>query len=93
MLVVDFGQLQAAIDHMAAFGRDVTECLEDTGRTVAALRKSWHGSGSDAQAQSQQHWQDGAEQMKAALSTLQKIAETAHKNYKDAVDKNEKMWG
>ena len=53
---------------------------------MAALRKSWLGSGSEAQAPSQQHWQDGAEQMKAALSTLQKIAETAHKNYKDAVD-------
>jgi len=31
--------------------------------------------------------------MKAALSQLQKIAETARKNYADAVDKNGQMWG
>jgi WXG100 family type VII secretion target len=92
MLVVDFSQLQGAIDHMAAFGREVAECLEDVERTMAALRATWHGSGSDAQAQAQQQWEDGAEQMKAALSQLQKIAETARKNYTDAVDKNGQMW-
>jgi WXG100 family type VII secretion target len=93
MLVVDFSQLQGAIDHMATFGREVAECLEDVERTMAALRATWHGSGSDAQAQAQQQWEDGAEQMKAALSQLQKIAETARKNYTDAVDKNGQMWG
>lgn len=91
-LVVDFDQLQGAIDHMADFGRDVTEILEDIDQAMAALRANWDGSGSDAQAQSQQKWEDGAEQMKAALATMQKIAEGAHKNYTDAVDKNGKMW-
>jgi len=92
MLVVDFEQLQAAIHHMEAFGREVTECLEGIDQTMATLRSSWHGSGSDAQAQAQQQWEDGAEQMKTALSELQKIAETARKNYADAVDKNGRMW-
>lgn len=92
MLVVDFGQLQSAVDHMAAFGRDVGECLEEVDRTMAVLRSTWHGDGSDAQAKAQQQWQDGAEQMKSALSTLQQIAQTAHKNYKDAVDNNGRMW-
>jgi ESAT-6 family protein len=92
MLVVDFPQLQAAIGHMANFGREVTECLEDIDQTMAALRASWHGSGSDAQAQAQQQWEDGAEQMKTALSQLQTIAETARKNYQNAVDKNGQMW-
>jgi WXG100 family type VII secretion target len=92
MLVVDFLQLQAAIDHIANFGREVTECLEDIDQTMATLRASWHGSGSDAQAQAEQQWEDGAEQMKTALSQLQKIAETARKNYADAVDKNGQMW-
>lgn len=92
MLVVDFPQLQGAIDHMAEFDREVAECLADVEHTMAALRAVWHGSGSDAQAQAQQQWEDGAEQMKAALSQLQKIAETARKNYADAVDKNGQMW-
>lgn len=51
MLVLDFSALQSGIEHMAAFGRDVTECLEDIDQTMAVLRETWHGDGSDAQAQ------------------------------------------
>jgi WXG100 family type VII secretion target len=92
-LVVDFPKLQAAIDHMAAFKRDVTATLETIDQTMVHLHSSWHGSGSDAQAQAQRQWEDGAEQMQTALSKLQDIAEAAQKNYKDAVDKNGQMWG
>jgi len=91
-LVVDFPQLQGAIDHMAQFGRDVTEVLEEIEQAMTALRANWAGSGSDAQDQSQRQWNDGADQMKTALEQLRKIAEAAHKNYTDAVDKNGKMW-
>jgi WXG100 family type VII secretion target len=93
MLVVDFSQLQGAIDHMAQFQREVAGCLEDVEHTQAALHGSWHGSGSDAQAQAQQQWEDGAEQMKAALEQLRKIVDTARTNYIDAVAKNGQMWG
>lgn len=92
-LVVDFSRLQAAIDHMREFERDVAEVLEDIDRTMVALRATWHGEASDAQAQSQQQWEDGAEQMSKALSQLQKIADTARKNYAEAVAKNGEMWG
>jgi len=92
MLVVDFAALQAAIDHMASFGHDVSECLEDVDRAMAALRATWHGDASDSQAQAQQQWEDGAEQMQTALKQLQTIAQQAHKNYSDAVSKNKEMW-
>ncbi|WP_286149236.1 WXG100 family type VII secretion target [Mycobacterium sp. IS-1496] len=91
-LVVDFSKLQAAIDHMREFHRDVVETLEDVDRTMAALRATWHGEASEAQAQSQQQWEDGAEQMNKALAQLQTIADTARKNYLDAVAKNGQMW-
>ncbi len=91
-LVVDFAALRAAISHMEEFGREVTECLDDIDQTMAALRASWHGDGSDAQAQAQQQWETGAEQMKEALGALHKVADTAHKNYSDAVSKNGQMW-
>jgi WXG100 family type VII secretion target len=93
MLVVDFAQLQAAIDHMAKFGQEVTEILDDVDAAMAALRSTWHGEASDQQAQAQQQWDDGAEQMKAALEQLKTIAEAARKNYSDAVSKNGQMWG
>lgn len=91
-LLVDFPQLRAAIDHMERFGRDVTEVLEEIDRAVAALRNNWEGSASDAQAQAQQMWEDGADQMKTALEQLRNVADTAHKNYTDAVNKNREMW-
>ena len=69
-----------------------TEILADVEHTVAALRGSWQGEGSDAQAQAQKQWDDGAEQMQQALSALQKVADAAHKNYTDAVTKNGQMW-
>lgn len=92
MLVVDFQKLQSAIDHMAEFGRTVTETLEDVEQAMTTLRATWHGSGSDAQAQSQQQWNEGAEQMKTALEQLQKVVTAAQKNYADAVTKNGAMW-
>ena len=92
MLVVDFAALQAAIDHMARFGHDVTESLEDVDRAMAGLRATWHGDASESQAQAQQQWDDGAEQMNTALKQLQTIAQQAHKNYSDAVSKNKEMW-
>jgi uncharacterized protein YukE len=48
MLVVDFAQLQAAIDHMGRFELQVTECLDDIDHTMAALRATWHGDASDS---------------------------------------------
>ena len=93
MLVVDLEKLQAAIDHMAKFGQEVTECLDDTDHTMATLRSTWHGDGSESQAQAQRQWDDGANQMKSALEQLKKIAEGAHENYSDAISKNGQMWG
>jgi WXG100 family type VII secretion target len=92
MLVVDLAQLQAAINHMASFEVHVTESLEDIEHTMAALRATWHGDASESQAQAQQQWETGAEQMRAALTQLKTIAQAAHTNYSDAVSKNGQMW-
>ncbi|MCH9730021.1 MAG: WXG100 family type VII secretion target [Actinomycetia bacterium] len=92
LLVVDFDALRSAVEHMGEFDQRVKECLDDVGHTMANLRASWHGGGSDAQAQAQQMWEDGADQMKEALSALQKIADQAHENYAAAVAKNGEMW-
>jgi len=91
-LVVDFPQLQGAIDHMAQFGREVEEVLAEIDQAMAALRANWEGEASETQAESQRLWDEGADQMKASLEQLRKVAENAHKNYTDAVDKNGKMW-
>lgn len=93
MLVVDLAKLQAAVNRMKGFEKDVESCLEEVDRTMASLRASWHGDASDSQAQSQARWDEGAEQMKNALAQLQKIGQQAHTNYSDAAKKNIEMWG
>jgi WXG100 family type VII secretion target len=60
---------------------------------MAALRATWHGDASDSQAQAQQDWKKGAEQMTTALTQLRTILEQASTNYRDAVTKNGQMWG
>jgi WXG100 family type VII secretion target len=92
-LVVDFAQMLAAIDRMQKFEKDVTEVLSDVDQAMATLRATWHGDASDQQAQAQQQWGTGAEQMKTSLDQLKKIAQAAEKNYTDAVKKNGEMWG
>ncbi|MBB5165773.1 WXG100 family type VII secretion target [Mycobacterium sp. AZCC_0083] len=92
-LVVDFAQMLAAIDRMQKFEKDVTEVLSDVDHAMATLRATWHGDASDQQAQAQQQWDTGAEQMKTSLDQLKKIAQAAEKNYTDAVKKNGEMWG
>jgi WXG100 family type VII secretion target len=92
-LVVDFAQMLAAIDRMQKFEKDVTEVLSDVDQAMATLRATWHGQASDQQAQAQQQWDTGAEQMKKSLEQLKTIAQAARKNYADAVSKNGQMWG
>jgi len=92
-LVVDFAQMLAAIDRMAKFEADVKEVLSDVDQAMATLRATWHGEASDQQAQAQQQWDTGAEQMNTSLDQLKKIAQAAEKNYTDAVKKNGEMWG
>ena len=92
-LVVDFAQMLAAIDRMQKFEKDVTEVLSDVDQAMATLRATWHGQASDQQAQAQQQWDTGAEQMNTSLDQLKKIAKAAEKNYTDAVKKNGEMWG
>ena len=93
MLLVEFEQLQAAIDHMARFKQEVAEVLDDVDAAMAALRSTWHGEASDSQAQAQEQWDTGAEQMNTALEQLRAIAAKSHANYSDAVAKNGQMWG
>lgn len=93
MLVADLGQMEAAIDHMARFHGEVKDVLADVDRAMVALRATWHGEGSDSQAQAQAQWEEGADQMQLALEQLHQIADQARTNYADAVSKNLEMWG
>ncbi|MCX8562578.1 WXG100 family type VII secretion target [Mycolicibacterium mucogenicum] len=93
MFVVDPDQLTHAADDVEAFHNKVKSVLEEVERTMTTLRASWHGEASDAQAQAQQQWKTGAEQMDQSLQALKKVLTAAQKNYSDAVKNNGQMWG
>lgn len=92
MFAVDPDQLTEAGDQVEAFHNKVKSILEDVEGIMTSLRASWHGEASDAQAQAQQQWKAGAEQMDQSLQALKKVLTAAQKNYSDAVQKNAQMW-
>ncbi|SHU92859.1 WXG100 family type VII secretion target [Mycobacteroides abscessus subsp. abscessus] len=92
MLVVDFAAMAGAITHLEQFGRSVQEVLEDVDQAMAVLHATWHGEASDAQAQFQQQWEDGARLMNEQLTKLKDVLAGAKKNYTDAASRNGEMW-
>lgn len=92
MLVVDFAAMEGAITHMEQFGKSVKEVLEDVDQAMAVLHATWHGEASDAQAQFQQQWEDGARLMNEQLTKLKAVLDGAKKNYNSAVTQNGEMW-
>lgn len=92
MLVVDFAAMEGAITHLEQFGKSVQEVLEDVDQAMAVLHATWHGEASDAQAQFQQQWEDGARLMNEQLTKLKDVLAGAKKNYTSAVTQNGEMW-
>ena len=92
VLVVDFAAMEGAITHMEQFGKSVQEVLEDVDQAMATLRATWHGEASDAQAQFQQQWEDGARLMNEQLTKLKDVLAGAKKNYNGAATQNGEMW-
>ncbi|MGX9673902.1 WXG100 family type VII secretion target [Mycobacterium sp. HM-7] len=92
MLVVDFAAMEGAITHLEQFGKTVQEVLEDVDQAMAVLHATWHGEASDAQAQFQLQWEDGARLMNEQLTKLKDVLAGAKKNYNSAVAQNGEMW-
>ncbi|OZD05115.1 hypothetical protein CH275_12145 [Rhodococcus sp. 06-235-1A] len=56
---IDLQQLDLAIASMATFAADTAAILTDVSHSVAALRISWTGEGSDAYRDAQERWHCG----------------------------------
>lgn len=89
---VDLEALLAAVDQMSHFDGQLEQSLARAKASVESLGLSWHGDAADAQQAAQTQWNDGADELRAALGQLRDIAERAHANYSGAVDVNNRMW-
>jgi WXG100 family type VII secretion target len=89
---VDVQALLAGVDQMSAFHQQLEQSLATVRASVAALGLSWQGDAAVAQDAAQQQWNQGAEELRAALGQLRDIAEQAHENYSNAVATNTRMW-
>lgn len=89
---IDLQQLDLAIASMTTFAADTAAILTDVSNSVAALRITWTGEGSDAYRDAQERWHRGAQEMTDNADELREVAQRAHTNYSNAVDANTSMW-
>jgi WXG100 family type VII secretion target len=89
---VDLEALNAAIDQMSQFEKQLDQSLGRAKAAVQSLGLSWHGDAASAQQAAQEQWNNGVEELRAALGQLRDIAEQAHGNYSGAVANNFRMW-
>ena len=89
---VDLESLLAAVDRMSQFDGQLEQSLARAKSSVESLGLSWQGDAANAQQTAQTQWNDGADELRAALGQLRDIAERAHANYSGAADVNNRMW-
>lgn len=89
---VDPEVLAAVTDRMNEFERRLEAKLEQLTAHEQALGSSWDGTAGQAQAAAQQSWENGAQEMRQALSDLRRITTGASENYHGAMRTNLGNW-
>ncbi len=84
--------LAELVERMAAFGTHAVAAEDEIDSRITRLHATWQGEAASLQAEAHRRWRAGAEQMRAALTTLRSIASTADQNYTSAMRANQQMW-
>ncbi len=90
--MVDLDKLDESITDMAKFDGQVQKHLDSLDTVVAKLHGTWHGDAANAQNDAHTKWTEGATGMRTALGEMKAAAETAHTNYTNAINANQKTW-
>jgi WXG100 family type VII secretion target len=77
----------------ADFDRHLEDALEQADARVNRLHANWSGAAAAAHRAAHDEWKHGAEEMRAALAVMRRIAKTTHANYTGAASANSSMWG
>ena len=85
-------QLSDVVDQIGRFDTHLEEALERADARVSRLHATWTGAAAEAHQAAHDQWKRGAEEMRAALAVMRRIALTAHGNYIAAAAANTLMW-
>jgi WXG100 family type VII secretion target len=88
---VELEELLAFVDKLQAFETKAEAIASRVDGQIAALHTTWAGTAADAHRTSHDEWMAAATQMREALADLKEAADTAHRNYTDAVKTNLEM--
>lgn len=89
---VDLAQLADVIDRLDRFDQYLERAVEQAEQRVNRLHGSWTGEAAAAHLAAYREWQRGAAEMRAGLATMRSITSTAHVNYTNGVNTNQRMW-
>lgn len=88
---VDLAELLAFVDQLERFEARAEALAGRVDGQVADLHTTWEGAASQAHRASHDEWMAACTQMRDAAADLKTAANTAHRNYTDAVRANLEM--
>ncbi|MEW2478644.1 WXG100 family type VII secretion target [Mycobacterium sp. NPDC049093] len=89
---VDLPALVDLMGQMERFDQKVASVCENTNESVTALHVSWEGEAAGQHLQAHDLWEQGTQQMTAALRQLRSDVAAAHRNYDRAFEAGRAMW-
>jgi WXG100 family type VII secretion target len=85
-------QLADIVEQISRFDQHLESALADVDAEVNRLHANWTGTAADEHRAAHEKWKRGTDEMRAALATMRRIAQTACENYTDAATANASMW-
>ncbi|MGC4962708.1 WXG100 family type VII secretion target [Gordonia sp. DT101] len=89
---VSLDDLVGLTDKIKAFDKRVSDAVQDIDTTVSNLHLDWRGLGAESHDAAVKKWYAEVHQMQEGLSRVQDVVDTAHENYRKAVQANLEMW-
>lgn len=88
----DLDAMDDVVLRLRATSAELEEMASRLDLRIAVLHEQWDGSAAAAHLAAQAHWSEGFADMRAALSDMRSVADTARDNYVRAAETNLTMW-
>jgi WXG100 family type VII secretion target len=85
---VDLEQLATFAEKLAAFNARAEQLAAALDAAVEAMRGDWLGIAADTHAEYHRLWSAADTQMRESVLELRRVADHAHRNYREAVQHN-----
>ncbi len=89
---IDLARLDAAVDHLNAYAKQLTQELSTIDEAVATLGTGWTGPAATAHAKAHGEWSKALSEMTESIKIMRQAADTARGNYTGAAAANMQIW-